>query len=45
MTQNRIAMTFQPDRLERIDGSLNALEADLDLLIALTVEATSPRFQ
>ena len=38
MTQNRIAMTFQPDRLERIDGSLNALEADLDLLIALTVE-------
>ena len=38
MTQNRIAMTFQPDRLERIDGSLAALEADLDLLIALTVE-------
>ena len=31
MTQNRIAMTFQPDRLERIDGSLAALEADLDL--------------
>ena len=38
MTQNRIAMTFQPDRLERIDGSLAALEADLDLLIALNVE-------
>ncbi len=38
MTQNRIAMTFQTDRLERIDGSLTALEADLDLLIALTVE-------
>lgn len=36
MTQNRIAMTFQTDRLERIDGSLTALEADLDLLIALT---------
>lgn len=41
MTQNRIAMTFQPDRLERIDGSLTALEADLDLLIALTVEERS----
>lgn len=38
MTQNRIAMTFQTDRLERIDGSLTSLEADLDLLIALTVE-------
>lgn len=38
MTQNRIAMTFQTDRLERIDGSLIALEADLDLLIALTPE-------
>ncbi|NCT71143.1 MAG: hypothetical protein GXC75_09370 [Xanthomonadaceae bacterium] len=38
MTQNRIAMTFQTDRLERIDGSLTALEADLDLLIALTQE-------
>lgn len=38
MTQNRIAMTFQPDRLERIDGSITALEADLDLLIALTPE-------
>ena len=38
MTQNRIAMTFQIDRLERIDGSLTALEADLDLLIALTPE-------
>jgi len=38
MTQNRIALTFQTDRLERIDGSLTALEADLDLLIALTPE-------
>ena len=37
MTQNRISMTFEPDRLERIDGSLTALEADLDLLIALTI--------
>lgn len=41
MTQNRIALTFQPDRLERIDGALAALEADLDLLIALTVEERS----
>ncbi|MCR6628334.1 MAG: hypothetical protein NVV67_19480 [Pseudoxanthomonas sp.] len=38
MTQNRIAMAFGPDRLERIDGSLTALEADLDLLIALTTD-------
>ncbi|HTH10111.1 MAG TPA: hypothetical protein VMA55_11125 [Acidovorax sp.] len=38
MTQNRIAMTFQTDRLERIDNALTSLEVDLDLLIALTVE-------
>lgn len=41
MTQNRITMTFEADRLERIDGSLTALEADLDLLIALTVDERS----
>ncbi|WP_447939023.1 hypothetical protein [Pseudoxanthomonas mexicana] len=41
MTQNRIAMTFDADRLARIDGALTALEADLDLLIALTIEERS----
>ena len=41
MTQNRIAMMFEADRLARIDGSLTALEADLDLLIALTIEERS----
>lgn len=38
MTQNRISMAFDAERVERIDGSLNALEADLDLLIGLTVD-------
>ncbi|HVL07847.1 MAG TPA: hypothetical protein VM512_01605 [Burkholderiaceae bacterium] len=37
MTQNRITLTLDPDRIERIDASLSALEADLDALIALTV--------
>lgn len=41
MTQNRISMMFEADRLERIDGSLTALEADLDLLIALTIDERS----
>ena len=41
MTQNRIAMTFDADRLARVDASLASLEADLDLLIALTVEERS----
>ena len=38
MTQSLVNMTFEPDRLERIDGSLRALEADFDLLIALTAD-------
>jgi hypothetical protein len=38
MTQNRISMTFEAERLERIDSALTALETDLDLLIALTVD-------
>lgn len=41
MTQNRISMIFEPERLERIDGSLTALEADLSLLIALTIDERS----
>ncbi|MEJ2789695.1 MULTISPECIES: hypothetical protein [unclassified Pseudoxanthomonas] len=41
MTQNRISMTFEAERLERIDSALTALETDLDLLIALTVEERS----
>ena len=38
MTYSRISMTFESDRLERIDGCLTALEADLYLLITLTLE-------
>ena len=45
MTQNRFSTSFDSDRLERIDGSLNALEADLDMLIALTVDERRELFK
>ena len=41
MTQNRISMTFEPDRLDRIDAYLAGLEGELNLLIALTIDERS----
>ncbi|WP_394695234.1 hypothetical protein [Pseudoxanthomonas japonensis] len=38
MSKNRISMSFAPDTLERIVGSLTALELDFEALISLSKE-------